>query len=111
MNKKLIGKLFSNMCCSECKSDFTQDAIKVMRKEEDLFVIQITCPNCGKSFGTAFFGQCSMKAKKHKDADLTLEIQEGPPPIGLDDVLDAHNFIQNMEQDWQKFIPENLRKH
>lgn len=111
MNKNLINKLFSNMCCSQCKSDFTHDSIKVMRKENDLYVVQITCPKCGKSFGTAFFGQCSMKSKQTQEAeDLALQIQEGPAPICEDDVLDAHKFFRNLEEDWQKYIPDDLKK-
>ena len=110
MNKELIEQLFSGMCCSECKNDFTQESFRVMRQENDLFVVQVTCRHCGKSFGTAFFGHCSLNKKNLKDGDLTLEIQEGPAPISADDVIDAHNFIQNLEHDWQKYIPEDLRK-
>lgn len=109
MDKNLIKKLFSNMCCSECKSDFTDESIRVMRKEKDLYVVQINCKKCGKSFGTAFFGHCSIE-EKVSDEDLALQIQEGPDPIGTDDVIDAHKFIMNLEDDWQKYIPEDLRK-
>ena len=99
------------MCCSECKSDFTHSSIKVMRKEDDLYVIQITCKKCGKGFGTAFFGQCTVSEKNYRDEDLALNIQEGPAPIDYDDVLDAHKFIKELKDDWQKYIPEDLKKH
>ena len=26
-----------------------------------------------------------------------------------DDVLDAHNFIDNLEKDWTKYIPEDFK--
>lgn len=111
MNKELINKLFSNMCCSECRSDFTDESLKIMRQENDLYVVQITCQKCGKTFGLALFGHCSMKEKlSAQNDDLTLQIQEGPAPIGMDDVIDAHKFIQSLEDDWQKYIPEDLKK-
>ena len=49
MNKKIIEILFSDMCCSECKADFTEDSVFVLRKEKNLNVIQVICQNCGKS--------------------------------------------------------------
>ncbi len=111
MKKELINKLFSNMCCSDCRSDFTEESLKIIRQENDLYVVQITCQKCGKSFGLALFGHCSLKKNFcTKDDDLVLQIQEGPAPIGIDDVLDAHNFIKNLEDDWQKYIPESLKK-
>ncbi len=111
MKKELIKKLFSNMCCSACRSDFTEESLKIIRQENDLYVVQLTCQKCGKSFGIALFGHCSLKNNYTEDSDeLVLEIQEGPAPIGIDDVLDAHKFIKNLEEDWQKYIPENLKK-
>lgn len=109
MDKKLINKLLSNMCCAQCRSDFTDESVKIVRQERDLFVVQITCKKCGKSFGTAFFGSCSMK-ENVKDEDLALEIQDGPAPINVDDVIEAHRFIRSLEEDWQKYIPDNLKK-
>ena len=30
--------------------------------------------------------------------------------ICYDDVLDAHNFFSKLEDDWQKYIPDELKK-
>ena len=51
MNKKIIKMLFSDMCCSVCKSDFDADCLFELRKEDNLSVLQVVCSNCGKSFG------------------------------------------------------------
>ena len=110
MNKLKIKQLFSEMCCSICKQDFDEKSIKIMREEEGLYVVQVTCQNCKKSFGLAFLGLESIKLKeKVKDSDLALEIQEGLPPINYDDVLDAHHFFQSLEEDWDKHIPEDFK--
>ena len=111
MNKKIIDILFTDMCCSECKADFTEDSVFTLRKEKNLTVLQIVCQNCGKSFGIALLGNCDEKEIiKHSDNDIALQIQNGPDAICYDDVIDAHNFFKNLDDDWQKYIPENLKK-
>ena len=80
MNKKIVNMLFSDMCCSECKSDFNEDSLFVLRREDNLTVLQITCQN-------------------------------GPDAICYDDVIDAHNFFKNLDEGWEKYIPENLKKN
>lgn len=111
MNKKIIKMLFSDMCCSECKEDFTEDSVFVLRKEKNLNVIQVICQNCGKSFGIALLGDCEEKEMSQITADnLALQIQEGPDAICYDDVIDAHNFFKNLDEGWEKYIPEDLKK-
>ena len=106
MNKSKLKKLFENMCCSVCRHDFDEDAIFVKREEEGLLVLQIVCPECGKSFGLALLGTGEESVKE----DEPLEFQECPQPINYDDVLDAHNFIDKLEKDWTKYIPDEYKK-
>ena len=110
MNKKLINMLFSDMCCSECKSDFNEDSVFILRQEKNLNVVQIVCQNCGKSFGIALLGGCDEKESSKLKEDLALQIQDGPDAICYDDVLDAHNFFSNLDDDWQKYIPDDFKK-
>ncbi len=105
MNKSDIKKLLSNMCCSECKKDFDEESIVILRNEKDLIVIQIVCSNCGKSFGIAFLGTAGVKGDENKP----LEFQTCPKPIDYDDVIEAHNFIDKLEKDWSKYIPDELK--
>lgn len=112
MDKIKIKQLFSGMCCSKCGHDFEDNSIKILREEDGLFVIQLVCQECKKSFGIAFLGLESITLKNNevKDEELELQIQDGPSPIGFDDVIEAHKFIQNLEEDWSKFIPEDFKK-
>lgn len=106
--KRKISALFSELCCSDCKSDFDENSVRVMREEktkgEEMLVVRIVCSNCGKSFGVAFLGISDLEFKDYADEDLTLHVQEGPKPISVDDVLDAHQFIKTLDKNWQKFI-------
>ena len=107
MDKNKIVKMFSGLCCSVCKHDFDEDSIFIKREEKDLTVLKIICPECGKSFGLAFLGEGALSVKD-KDDDA-LVIQDCPLPINYDDVLNAHNFIDNLEKDWGKYIPDDLK--
>lgn len=87
--QKDIKTLFDGLCCSRCKNEFTKNSIKILRKESDLMICNLTCEKCGKDFGEIVFN-FNRKAEKH----APLEIIEGPPPISYDDVIDAHRFIR-----------------
>lgn len=109
-----MNMLFSDMCCSECKADFEEDSIFVLRKEKNLTVIQVICQHCGKSFGIALLGGCLEKTDEDGNVltkdELALQIQEGPDAICDDDVIDAHNFFKSLDEGWEKYIPDNLKK-
>lgn len=109
MNKSTLKKMFSQLCCSECRHDFDDDSIKILREEKGLYVIQVVCNNCKKAFGIAFLGFDPLCVKSDNESDLALEIQDGPPPINYDEVIEAHKFIQNLEHDWQKHIPSEFK--
>ncbi|MBQ9245634.1 hypothetical protein IJ182_05135 [bacterium] len=108
MKKSKITKLFKNMCCSVCHHDFDEDSIIIKREQEDLLVLQIVCPECGKSFGLALLGTGAESIKEEQD-DEALTFQDCPQPINFDDVLDGHNFIDKLEKDWTKYIPEEYK--
>ena len=100
--KKKIEKLFENLCCSKCRNGFDEDSITIKRDEEDLTVISLTCRHCGKSFGVAFLGFSDINLKNYEP----LEVVEGPEPINYDDVIDAHRFIKELKNDWNKYLPK-----
>lgn len=108
--KRKIAKLFKDLCCSACKSDFDEKSVDIMRQEatpeEEMIVFRLACQSCGKSFGVAFLGISDLDLKNYSDDDLALVVKEGPPPISSDDVLDAHKFIKKLDRNWQKFISD-----
>ena len=100
--KTKITKLFNNLCCSQCKSDFREDSIEIVRKEDSMLVVKLHCCECGKTFGLAFLGINSIEVK---DDIEPLEMVTDLPPITKDDVLDASIFIQNLDEHWTKYLP------
>lgn len=111
--KRKIATLFKDLCCSKCKSDFSEESVLIMRDEktegEEMLVVRIVCQNCGKSFGVAFLGISDFDLKSYTEDDLKLVVQDGLSPITTDEVLDAHKFIKRLDKDWTKFI-EDIEK-
>ncbi|MBQ2645686.1 hypothetical protein IJG14_08970 [bacterium] len=110
MSKLNINKLFSDLCCSNCGHDFNEDSVYILREEEGLFVLQVICQECQKSFGIAILGMESIAVKEKDENKLALEIKELPMPISSDDVIDAHRFIKKLDKDWQKYIPDKFKE-
>ena len=107
MEKHKVVKLFSNMCCSSCRHDVDEDSIFIKRQDKHLMVLQIVCTECGKSFGLAFLGTNSIGEKE----DDAFQMVDCPLPISYDDVLNAHHFIDKLEKDWNKYIPDDLKNN
>jgi len=101
MEKKL-EVLFNNLCCSQCKAGFNENSITIKRQETGLTVVNLMCQNCGKNFGVAFLGFSELEVKEFQP----LEVQEGPEPINYNDVIDAHRFIQDLDEHWQDHLPK-----
>lgn len=109
--KRKIATLFKDLCCSACKADFDEKSVFIMREEnkpeEEMIVFKLVCQECGKSFGVAFLGISDIELKNYLDDDLVLHVQEGASPISTDEVLDAHKFIKEFDENWKKFISES----
>lgn len=75
--------------------------------QEEMLVFRLTCQKCGKSFGVAFLGISDIELKNYSDDDLVLHVQEGAAPISTDEVLDAHKFIKEFDENWKKFITDS----
>lgn len=107
MKKRKIAALFKDLCCSQCKADFTEDSFLTMREEDSMIVFRVVCRECGKGFGVAFLGISDFDLKNYEEDDLALQVQEGPKPIDADDVLNAHKFIKELDENWKKFIADS----
>lgn len=87
--QKEIRTLFSGLCCSRCKNDFTKDSIEILERFGDILVCRLTCKKCAKDFGEIVFN-----FNRKSDNHTPLNVVEGADAITFDDVIDAHNFIK-----------------
>ncbi|MBR6099161.1 hypothetical protein IKP85_05380 [bacterium] len=100
--KEKLRVLFENLCCSYCKNGFNEESIEIKRQESGLLVANLVCKHCGKSFGVSFIGLSNLEVKS-----TPVEVQDGPEPISYDDVIDAHEFIKDLDEHWQDHLPKN----
>ena len=100
---KDFSLLFKELCCSRCKNDFDENSVEIIREEPQLLVVKLTCQTCGKDFGISFLGLNNIKVNSKQD--LILE-KNKRPNISADDVIDAHIFIKNLDENWQKYLPK-----
>ena len=90
-SKKDIKTMFENLCCSHCKNEFDKDSFELENKYGNLRIYHLQCKKCGKDFG-----QIILNYNQKSDKHTALEIIQGATPITIDDVIDAHKFIQNL---------------
>ncbi|MBE7712605.1 MAG: hypothetical protein E7Z87_02550 [Cyanobacteria bacterium SIG26] len=86
--QKDIKTLFSGLCCSRCKNEFSKDDIKILERDCDILLCSLSCAKCGKDFGQIVFN-FNRRSEKH----TPLELVDGPAPISYDDVIAAHDYI------------------
>lgn len=110
---KLIQEHFTQLHCPHCNRSFTQESVRLIREEEDYWVVKVSCTSCLNSAGIAIVGiEYEEISKKHpKRFGLAKEFSpheelkfRDKPPINTDDVINAHNFIQSLGSDWMKFL-------
>ena len=99
--KEKLNTSLSNFCCSQCKAEFDNECVKIISREKGLFVTNLICKNCGKDFGITL-----LKLNNAESLSEPFEIIEGSEVIGMDDVIDAHKFIRDLDEHWQDHLPE-----
>lgn len=92
LNEKHFKNLFSELCCSKCRNDFTTDSIEITEQQNEILICKLSCKKCG-----ADFGDIILKYNRNTKVLAPLEVIDGPPPITTDDVIDAHRFIKNLK--------------
>lgn len=134
---QIIRQFFTKMDCRFCGENFAADDIHMVGRGENYFVVAIHCHECGKHNGDAAVGiehvgqagagvmglgqgspvdmetllkELGILIEDPELTELDIERFEDLSPIKEDDVLEAHEFIQNLDSDWMKFIPEGIRQ-
>lgn len=113
----LIQNFFTRMNCNFCTQHFEPEDISLIREEDGIYIVNVFCNHCKTQNGVAMVGvELPEGATAHagySDPELTedeLERLSAFKPIQEDDVLDAHYFFQNLDADWARLIPEEVRE-
>lgn len=107
-----IQEYFQQKSCRNCSCHFSSEAIQLLRQEPGVLVVRVTCRSCGHPLGVAIVGTVVESTKKEtplpadwsrRDADRLAQLA----PISYDDVLTAHEFIDQLGPDWARHLPKS----
>jgi len=121
MDDYTIERLITALSCSGCGNFFNDECIKILETQGDAVIVKLVCPVCGKKYALAFmdlsfpvYGAALEESFEHdvtfkdgsKDYDGEFEPgkEEKPGKITYDDVLEAHDYIQNFEEHWRRYV-------
>lgn len=110
---QLIQDFFTQMRCNFCANSFAPDDVQLIRQDGGIFIVNVFCNQCNTQNGVAMVGVEVPDHVQFEDPELTpaeLERLADFQPISDDDVLEAHQFFNNLQADWMKFIPPELRE-
>ncbi len=127
---QLIQHFFTTMQCAFCTRPFQPEGIELLREDEGCYLVSVSCHHCERQIGVAMVGVQvpeggipsgdlpGLFSQAHQqgphldprfvDPELTpeeLERLQHFEPIAFDDVLKAHEFFNQLDGDWMKFIP------
>lgn len=110
---QLIQSFFTRMRCNFCSHSFTPDDIQLLRQEEGIYIVNVYCNHCNTQNGVAMVGVEVPQGSSHAFPDPELTEEEMIrlaefEPINEDDVLTAHEFINGLDGNWQRFIPQEM---
>ncbi len=114
----IIQNFFTRMACHFCGVAFEPDDVQLVGEGDGYMIVSVHCHDCGQHNGVAAVGvetreEGLSETRQFKDPEFTDEdyvrLSEFDV-IQADDVLEAHEFFQNLGSDWMKFIPPEIRE-
>lgn len=108
----LIQNFFTRMRCNFCSHSFSPEDIQLIRQDEGIYIVNVYCNHCRTQNGVAMVGvEVPDQEVYFEDPELTEEELERfsvYKPISADDVLEAHEFFSNLDENWTKLIPPEM---
>ena len=115
-NFAAVAEHFRKLRCAFCQQSFTPEGLKLLREEQDYWVVRVTCQSCKQPSGVAVVGvdfkpePISTRPTPWRVNGIFASRSEEAAfaemaPIGKDEVLDASDFIRNLGDDWMRHLP------
>jgi predicted HAD superfamily phosphohydrolase len=115
----IIQNFFTRMHCNFCSSPFEPEGIQLIREEDGFYIVSVSCCACERQIGVAMVGvealgeeaAAAKNRRQYDDPELTpdeLERFEQFAPVNYDDVLSAHEFFNQLDEGWMRFIPQEI---
>ena len=107
MREAFLKRLFAKVNCGICGQKYDASNIKILDQEDGLWVISVYCNSCGTQ------GLIAAVVQEGNITDIITDLTEAEhnrfddkEAIGVDDVLDIHNFLKEFDGDFTDLFRE-----
>lgn len=96
--------------CAACGQAYGQGHIRLIAQREELFFVDLTCDHCGSQAVAIVTVQIEGDSASVEGGELMRVEDAGPdatadgPPVSADDVLDAHDLLEDFHGDVHQLI-------
>ena len=105
MEERLIKRLIASIKCGSCGQHYGESNIDVIEHSEELWFLRVFCSSChAKSLVAAIIRE-GKKAEVITDlTEAELDKFKDVDGVGVDDVLDMHNFLKDFNGDFPRLL-------
>ena len=107
MREAFLKRLFSQIKCESCGHSYEVAGVEILGHEDNLWLFSTSCSHCQKQ------GLVAIVVKKEKIGERVTDLTEAEyerfsraVTVGVDDVLDMHNFLKEFEGDLTCMLSE-----
>jgi len=107
MREAFLKRLFSMVKCESCGNDYEVAGIEILGHEDNLWLFSASCSHCQNQ------GLVAIVVKEVKTTGILTDLTEAEYErfsrgvmVGVDDVLDMHNFLKEFEGDLTCILSE-----
>jgi len=105
--ERLLKRLVSTFRCQICRHTFEGEQVRVAARHDQLWVVSVRCRRCRNQ--QVFWFALTDKDEQTMLRDLSEEEEQRfstMDPVGSDDILDVHEFLQDFNGDFKGLFTE-----
>ncbi|MEE9491437.1 MAG: hypothetical protein V3V80_03950 [Dehalococcoidia bacterium] len=107
MREAFLKRLFSKVNCGVCGQKYDVSNIKILDQEDGLWVLSVYCSSCGTQGLIAAVVQEGNITEVITDlTEAERERFDDSEVVGVDDVLEMHNFLKEFNGDFANLFSE-----
>ena len=107
MREAFLRRLFSKVSCGICGQKYDAANIKILDQEDGLWVLSVYCGSCGTQGLIAAVVQEGNITEVITDlTEAERERFDDSEVVGVDDVLEMHNFLKEFDGDFASLFSE-----
>lgn len=107
MREAFLKRLFSKVNCGVCGQKYDVSNIKILDQEDGLWVLSVYCSSCGTQ------GLIAAVVQEGNITEVITDLTEAEHErfddsevVGVDDVLEMHNFLKEFDGDFANLFSE-----